>query len=91
MIWMMCVLRWAISKSISLEALTARVPHSCIVARYLPNSVHIVVPDGGHGLGGLEGIDCLYRLLTAFVEEGTAKALDTSCVKAIRRRGFTVQ
>ncbi len=59
-------------------------------ARYLPNSLHIVVPDGAHGLGGLEGADCLERLTTEFVERGTAKGLDTSCVKNIRRRGFAL-
>jgi len=59
-------------------------------ARYLPNSLHIIVPHGGHGFGGLEGIDCLQRLMTQFVAEGTTKNLDTSCVKSIRRRGFAV-
>src|SRR5215472_601621 len=59
-------------------------------ARYLPNSLHVIVPHGGHGFGGLEGIDCLQRLMTQFVAEGTTKNLDTSCVKSIRRRGFAV-
>jgi pimeloyl-ACP methyl ester carboxylesterase len=59
-------------------------------ARHLPNSLHIVVPDGAHGFGGLEGIDCIERLNSEFVEKGTVKGLDTSCVKNIRRKGFSV-
>ena len=61
------------------------------VARHLTNSLNIVVPHGAHGLGGLEGIDCLDRLSTEFVEKGTAKNLDTACVKGIRRRGFALK
>ena len=52
----------------------------------LPNSLHVVVPHGAHGFGGLEGIDCIGRLNTEFVEKGTVKGLDTSCVKSIRRK-----
>jgi pimeloyl-ACP methyl ester carboxylesterase len=59
-------------------------------ARSLPNSLHVVVPHGAHGFGGLEGIDCIDRLSTEFVEKGTAKGLDTSCVKNIRRKGFSM-
>ncbi len=60
-------------------------------ARHLPNSLHVVVPHGAHGFGGLEGIDCIERLNTEFVEKGTVKGLDTSCVKNIRRKGFNVK
>jgi hypothetical protein len=61
------------------------------VARYLPNSLHVVVPHGGHGFGGLEGLDCIERLNTEFVEKGTVQGLDTACVKNIRRKGFKTQ
>lgn len=61
------------------------------VARTFPNSLHIVVPHGAHSLGGLEGLDCIERLNTEFVERGTNKGLDTSCLKNIRRRGFVLQ
>ena len=57
-------------------------------ARGLPNSTHVVVPQGGHGFGGLQGGDCLRRLAIEFVERGTAKGLDTSCVSAIKRQPF---
>jgi pimeloyl-ACP methyl ester carboxylesterase len=61
------------------------------VAKTLPNSLHLVVNDGAHGLGGLNGIECLDRLMTEFVERGTVKGLDTSCVKNIRRNGFVLK
>lgn len=61
------------------------------VIRTLPNSLHVVVPHGAHGLGGLEGADCVDRLMAEFVAGGTTKALDPSCVKNIRRRGFVLK
>ena len=60
------------------------------VAKHLPNSLHVVVPDGAHGIDGLEGIGCIHRLNAEFVERGTVKGLDTSCVREIRRRGFAL-
>lgn len=61
------------------------------IAKTLPNSLHIVVNDGAHGLSGLQGIDCLDRVMTQFVERGTVKDLDTSCTKNIKRNGFTLK
>ncbi len=60
-------------------------------ARHLTNSLHVIVPHGAHGFGGLEGIDCLERLSTEFIDRGTVKELDTSCVKKIRRKGFALK
>ena len=62
-----------------------------MVAKYLPNSLHVVVPHGGHGFGGLDGADCVQNLVAEFVNRGTTKGLDTSCVKNIRRRGFLLR
>jgi len=53
--------------------------------------LHLVVPHGAHGLGGLEGIECVDQLLTQFVEDGTTKNLNLDCVKNIRRKGFAVK
>lgn len=61
------------------------------IAKGLKNSLHIVVPHGAHGFGGLENIDCIQRLTAEFVERGTTKDLDTSCVKTIRRKGFALK
>lgn len=64
--------------------------HGDRVAKTLTNSLHIVVPHGAHALGGLENIDCILRISAEFMERGTTKDLDTSCVKTIRRRGFAL-
>jgi pimeloyl-ACP methyl ester carboxylesterase len=60
-------------------------------ARNLSDSLHVVVPHGGHGFNGLEGIECIVGLMTRFVAEGTTKGLDTGCVKGIRRKGFVLK
>ncbi len=60
-------------------------------AKYLPNSLHIIVPSGGHGFGGLEGLDCISKLAVEFINSGSAKGLNTSCVKGIRRKGFLLK
>ena len=60
-------------------------------AKYLAQSLHIVVPHGGHGFNGLNAIDCLNKLIAGFIERGTTKGLDTSCVKSISRRAFLLQ
>lgn len=61
------------------------------IARHLPNSLHVVVPSGGHGFGGLEGLGCISDLTTDFVVKGTAKGLNTRCVRGIRRKGFVLK
>ena len=65
--------------------------HGDAVAKTLPNSLHVVVNDGAHGLGGLNGIECLNGLMTEFVERGSVKGLDTSCLKNIKRNGFALK
>jgi pimeloyl-ACP methyl ester carboxylesterase len=62
-----------------------------LIAKYLPNGRHLVIPSGGHGFGGLEGLDCVTDLVAAFFERADAKGLDPSCVKNIRRRGFQLK
>ncbi len=61
------------------------------LAKNLPNSLHIVVPSGGHGFSGLEGLDCIKDISARFVDRGTAAGIDTSCVGSIKRRGFELQ
>jgi pimeloyl-ACP methyl ester carboxylesterase len=60
-------------------------------ARYLPNSLHIVVPHGAHGFAGLQGIDCVINLIAQFIEAGASKNLNTDCVTNVRRQGFAVK
>ncbi|HKR13844.1 MAG TPA: alpha/beta fold hydrolase [Pyrinomonadaceae bacterium] len=61
------------------------------LTRTLKNSFHVVVPHGGHGVGGLENGDCITRLSAEFIDRGNANGLDTACVKTIRRRGFALK
>ncbi|HEV2836218.1 MAG TPA: alpha/beta hydrolase, partial [Pyrinomonadaceae bacterium] len=61
------------------------------VSKTLTNSLHVVVPHGAHGLDGLEGMECIDRMIVSFVDSGTTKTLDTSCVKNIRRKGFMLK
>jgi hypothetical protein len=61
------------------------------VAKTLTNSLHVVVPSGAHGLGGLEGMDCIDNLIVQFMERGSVAGLDTECVKNIHRKQFAVK
>ena len=61
------------------------------IAKTLSNSLHVVVPSGGHGLDGLEGMDCIDNLMVDFVERGSVAGLNTECVKNIRRKGFALK
>ena len=61
------------------------------VARNMPNSLHVVVPSGGHGFSGLKGDDCIDGLIANFFSKASVKGLDTSCVRSIRREGFLLK
>ena len=58
------------------------------VAARLKNSLHVVLPFGAHGTGGLQDNGCLARMLREFVERGTVAGLDTACVAQIRPPAF---
>ncbi len=60
-------------------------------ARHLSHSLHVIVPHGGHGFGGLIGIDCIDNLISSFIEKGTTAGLDTSCVGSIKRQPFVLK
>lgn len=61
------------------------------LAKNLPNSLHLVLPSGGHGFGGLDGLNCVNDISAKFIEQASVKGLDTSCVKNIRRKGFLLK
>ena len=61
------------------------------VARTLKRSRHLVIADGGHGPEGMRNSDCLYDMIAAFVEAGTAEGLDTSCIARLRRPEFVLR
>lgn len=57
-------------------------------ARALSCHVNVVVPHGGHSFDGLDGLECVQKLESDFVERGNVGGLDTDCVLGIRRRPF---
>jgi pimeloyl-ACP methyl ester carboxylesterase len=59
-----------------------------LVARTLPNSFHLKVPSGGHGLAGLRGLECLGEIKRDFIERASVVGLSTECLKGIARPGF---
>jgi pimeloyl-ACP methyl ester carboxylesterase len=65
--------------------------HAAAAAKYLPNSLNLVVPHGAHGQDGLVGVECLDRVVADFVARGTTKGLDTACVAQIHRAGFATK
>jgi len=65
--------------------------HGDMAAKTLSNSLHIVVPHGGHGLGGLQNINCVDGLIAQFIETPSVKDLDTSCIRTIKREGFMLK
>ncbi|HKR60947.1 MAG TPA: alpha/beta hydrolase, partial [Pyrinomonadaceae bacterium] len=65
--------------------------NAAAVAKHLSKSLNIVVSHGGHGLGGLEGADCVQRLQNEFIAKGTTQGLDVGCLKAIKRKPWVLE
>lgn len=57
-----------------------------LVASHLPNSLHLVVPGAGHGVGGR----CVRSIQLRFVESASVEGLDTSCLEARPPTEFVV-
>jgi pimeloyl-ACP methyl ester carboxylesterase len=58
-----------------------------LVARDLPDSLHVVVPGAAHNTSHL---GCVPRLIADFIENRSAAGLDASCVEALRRPPFVL-
>jgi pimeloyl-ACP methyl ester carboxylesterase len=58
------------------------------VARYLPNSRHVIIPQAGHGFDGLAEPECADRIIIEFLEKGEAKDLDVGCLERMVRPPF---
>jgi pimeloyl-ACP methyl ester carboxylesterase len=56
------------------------------VAKQLPNSLHIVFPEASHGNWGA----CGNRIWADFIDRGTVKGLDVSCVAAQKPAKFAI-
>jgi pimeloyl-ACP methyl ester carboxylesterase len=61
------------------------------VAHYLPNSRHVVIPEGPHGLDGLTNAGCLDKLIIEFMDKADAKNLDVSCVEQMKPPPFATK
>ena len=61
------------------------------VARHLPNSRHVIIPEGGHGPFGLTDPGCIDRIAIEFLDKGDAKNLDVSCVDQMARPPFAAK
>lgn len=62
--------------------------NAAALAATLPHALHIVVPGGAHGMGGLEAGPCLGGILARFVESGSEQGVDTSCVAKLPKLPF---
>ena len=51
------------------------------VAKYLPNSRHVIIQQAGHGVDGLSDPGCIDRIIIDFMEKGSVARLNTSCVE----------
>jgi pimeloyl-ACP methyl ester carboxylesterase len=58
------------------------------VLRHLRRGVHVVIPDGAHGNGGMKGRDCEGEMMARLIETGSTERLDTSCVARMQRPAF---
>lgn len=56
------------------------------VASRMPNALHVVMPRGAHSTG-----PCGESLTAAFIERGSARGLDLSCVKAPPPAAFATE
>lgn len=62
------------------------------VAAKFPRSTQIVVPQGGHVLEGMSGMDtCLDAIILQFVADRSAAAIDRSCVASMSAGPFVLQ
>lgn len=56
------------------------------VGRTWPNSVHVLVPNGGHGQGG----PCVDAMVLHLIQTGSVEGADTSCVESAPPTPFEI-
>jgi pimeloyl-ACP methyl ester carboxylesterase len=61
------------------------------IARHLPNSRHVIIPEAGHGADGLTYPGCIDRIALEFLDKGDAKNLDVSCVERMAPPPFVTK
>lgn len=60
------------------------------VVRHLRHGIHVMIPDGAHGNGGMKGRDCEEEMMVRFIETGTPERFDSSCVARMERPAFAL-
>jgi pimeloyl-ACP methyl ester carboxylesterase len=60
---------------------------AALAAETLPNSIHVIVPNTGHGT---MTIDCVADQIAAFIESADPSTVDGSCVDDIERPFFFI-
>src|SRR5438094_3339955 len=61
------------------------------VAKYLPNSRHVIISHAGHGVDGLTDPGCIDRIAIEFLDRGDAKNLDVSCIRGMKPPPFATK
>src|SRR5262249_36112721 len=61
------------------------------VAKHLPNSRHVIIPEAAHGVDGLNDAGCIDRIALEFLDKGDAKNLDVKCVERMAPRPFVTK
>jgi pimeloyl-ACP methyl ester carboxylesterase len=61
------------------------------VAKYLPNSRHVIIPEAAHEVSGLTDPGCLDRIALEFLDKADAKNIDVSCVDRMARPPFATK
>jgi pimeloyl-ACP methyl ester carboxylesterase len=61
------------------------------VAKHLPNSRHVIIPEAGHGVDGLADAGCIDRIAIEFLDKGDAKDLDVSCIERMKPPPFVTK
>jgi pimeloyl-ACP methyl ester carboxylesterase len=61
------------------------------VARYLPNSRHVIIPEAGHGPFGLSDPGCIDRIAIEFLDKGDARNINVSCIDRMARPPFVTK
>lgn len=63
--------------------------HAERLLRGFPNGRLVVIPSGGHGTGGLAGIQpCYDDIVSQFIRTGDAGGVDASCMAGVHRPPF---
>jgi pimeloyl-ACP methyl ester carboxylesterase len=60
------------------------------VASTMPNSLHVVFSNRGHGFFDPRAIECLYTIVEPFLSRSSAEGVDMACAAEIERLPFRV-